>query len=146
MPGDKVMRAKEIINKKIIQPIRSVGKSMPLPKLFSIGLVSLLSALPLISLPNSGTMVYAQLEQQAQTIDPWSEALRVAQSKVEAATSPGAFGHGVPDLHNLTPQDLLLLLGVAAIGSILVYVIANHLLNRSRENTTKSDQLITSHA
>jgi hypothetical protein len=140
------MRAKEIINKKIIKPIRSVGKSMLLPKLLSVGLVSPLSALPLISLPNRGTMVYAQLEQHAQAIDPWSEALRVAQSKVEVATSPGAFGHGVPGLYDMTSQEILWVFGVAAIGSILVYATVNHLLNRSREKTTKSDQLITSHA
>ncbi len=135
-------RAKEIISKKIISPIRSVGKSMP--KLFSVGLVSLLGLMPLASLPNRGIMAYAQ--QQAQALDPWSEALRVAQSKVEAATSPGAFGHGVPDLYNLTPQDLLLLLGVAAIGSVLVYATVNHLLNRSKEKAAKSDQLITTTA
>ncbi len=137
-------RAKEIINKRIISPIKSVGKSMP--KLFSVGLISLIGMMPLASLPDRGTMVYAQLEQQVQAIDPWSEALRVAQSKVEAATSPGAFGHGVPDLYNLTPQDLLLLLGVAAIGSVLVYATVNHLLNRSKEKAAKSDQLITTTA
>ncbi len=117
-----------------------------MPKLFSVGLISLIGMMPLASLPDRGTMVYAQLEQQVQAIDPWSEALRVAQSKVEAATSPGAFGHGVPDLYNLTPQDLLLLLGVAAIGSVLVYATVNHLLNRSKEKAAKSDQLITTTA
>src|SRR5919112_4568462 len=121
------MRAKEIISKKIINPIKSVGKSIP--RLFSIGLVSLLGMMPLVSLPNRGIMAYAQLEQQQQAADPWYEALRAAQSKVEAATSPGAFGHGVPGLHNLTTQDLLMVFGVAAAGSILVYAIANHLLN-----------------
>ncbi len=135
-------RAKEIISKKIISPIRSVGKSMP--KLFTVGLISLLGALPLASLPNRGIMAYAQ--QQAQALDPWSEALRTAQSKVEAATTPGAFGHGVPGLYDMTPQDILLVFGVAAMGSILVYVIANHLLNRSKEKATKSDQLIASAA
>ena len=135
-------RAKEIISKKIINPFRSAGKSVP--KLFSVGLVSLLGLIPLASLPNRGIMAYAQ--QQAQALDPWSEALRTAQSKVEAATTPGAFGHGVPGLHNMTPQDILLVFGVAAVGSILVYVIANHLLNHSKEKTTKSDQLIASAA
>ncbi len=135
-------RAKEIISKKIISPIRSVGKSMP--KLFSVGLISLLGLMPLASLPNRGIMAYAQ--QQAQALDPWSEALRTAQSKVEAATTPGAFGHGVPGLYDMTPQDILLVFGVAAMGSILVYVIANHLLNRSKEKATKSDQLIASAA
>ena len=135
-------RAKEIISKKIISPIRSVGKSMP--KLFTVGLISLLGALPLASLPNRGIMAYAQ--QQAQALDPWSEALRTAQSKVEAATTPGAFGHGVPGLYDMTPQDILLVFGVAAMGSMLVYVIANHLLNRSKERATKSDQLVASAA
>ena len=135
-------RAKEIISKKIINPIRSVGKSMP--KLFTVGLVSLLGLMPLASLPNRGIMAYAQ--QQAQALDPWSEALRTAQSKVEAATTPGAFGHGVPGLYDMTPQDILLIFGVAVVGSILVYAIADHLLNRSREKATKSDQLITSAA
>ena len=132
-------RAKEIINKKIINPIRSVGK--PKPKLFSVGLISLLGLIPLASLPNRGIMAYAQL--QAQALDPWSEALRTAQSKVMAATTPGAFGHGVPGLHDMTPQDILLVFGVAAMCGILVYAIANHLLNRSKEKATKSDQLIT---
>jgi hypothetical protein len=137
-------RAKEIISKKIINPIRSVGKPMSLPKLFSVGLISLLGLIPLASLPNRGIMAYAQ--QQAQVLDPWSEALRTAQSKVEAATTPGAFGHGVPGLYDMTPQDILLIFGVAAIGSILVYATVNHLLNRSKEKTTKSDQLIASAA
>ncbi len=137
-------RAKEIISKKIISPIKSVGKSMP--KLFSVGLISLIGMMPLASLPNRGIMVNAQLEQQAQAIDPWSEALRTAQSKVEAATTPGAFGHGVPGLYDMTPQDILLVFGVAAMGSMLVYVIANHLLNRSKERATKSDQLVASAA
>ena len=137
------MRAKEIISKKIINPIKSVGKSVP--KLFSVGLVSLLGMMPLVSLPNRGIMAYAQLEQQQQAVDSWSEALRAAQSKVEAATSPGAFGHGVPGLHNLTTPDLLMVFGVAAAGSILVYAIANHLLNRNKVKT-KSEQLISSAA
>ncbi len=89
-------------------------------------------------------MAYAQ--QQAQALDPWSEALRTAQSKVEAATTPGAFGHGVPGLYEMTPQDMLLVFGVAVVGSILVYAIADHLLNRSREKAAKSDQLIASAA
>ena len=135
-------RAKEIISKKIISPIRSVGKSMP--KTFSVGLVSLLGLIPLASLPNRGIMAYAQ--QQAQALDPWSEALRTAQSKVEAATTPGAFGNGVPGLYDMTPQDILLVFGVAAIGSILVYAIVSHLLDRSKEKATKSDQLIASAA
>ena len=138
------MRAKEIISKRFINPIRSVGKSMP--KLFSVGLVSLLGMMPLVSLPNRGIMAHAQLEQQKQqAVDSWSEALSAAQSKVDAATSPGAFGHGVPDLHNMTTQDLLMVFGIAAVGSILVYAIINHLLNHNKVKT-KSEQLISSAA
>ena len=133
------MRAKQIISKKIINPIRSVGKSKP--RLSLIGLVSLLGALPLASLPNRVLTAFAQ--QQAQALDPWSEALRTARAKMEAATSPCAFGHGVPDLQNLTPQDILFVFGVVAVGSILTYTIANHLLNRSKEKV-KSEGLISS--
>jgi hypothetical protein len=90
-------------------------------------------------------MAYAQVEQH-QAIDPWYEALIMAQSKVEAATSPGVFGHGVPDLHILITSDLLMVFGVAAAGSILVYTIAKHLLTRSKEKEMKIDQLIASAA
>ncbi len=138
------MRAKEIISKRIINPIKSVCKSIP--RLFSIDLVSLLGMMPLVSLPNRGIMTYTQLEQQQQqAADPWSEALSAAQSKVDAATSPWAFGHGVPDLHNMTTQNLLMVFGIAAVGSILVYAIINHLLNHNKVKT-KSEQLISSAA
>jgi hypothetical protein len=123
------MRAKEIISKKIVNPIRMVGKSIP--KLFLVGLVSLLGILPLASLPNRGIVAYAQ--QQPNALDPWSEALRTAQAKVEAATSPGAFGHGVPDIQNFTTHDILFVFGVAIAGSILAYTIVNYLLNRTKE-------------
>jgi hypothetical protein len=52
------MRAKEIISKKIINPITSAVKSKP--KLFLIGLVSLLGGLPLASLPNRVLTAFAQ--------------------------------------------------------------------------------------
>ncbi len=133
------MRAKEIISKKIINPIRSAVKSKP--KLFSIGLISLLGALPLASLPNRVITAYAQ--QNTQVIDPWSEALRTAQAKAEAATSPGAFGNGVPDLQNWTTQDLLFVLGVVATGSILTYTITKYLRNHSKEKL-KSEGLMSS--
>ena len=108
----------------------------PYPSCFLIGLVSLLGILPLASLPNRGIAAYAQ--HQAQALDPWSEALRTAQAKVEAATSPGAFGHGVPDIQNLAAQDILFVFGVAVTGSILTYIIVNYLLPRAKEKA-KSD-------
>jgi hypothetical protein len=48
-------------------------------------------------------------------------------------------------MHNLTTQDLLMVFGVAAAGSILVYAIISHLLNRNKVKT-KSGQLIASAA
>ncbi len=132
-------KAKEITSKRIVSPIRTVGKSMSMPKLFLVGLVSLLSALPLPSLPDSGIMAYAQ--QQAQSIDPWSDALRTAQSKVEAAMAHGAFGHGVPGLHTLTTSDILLVFGVGAIGCVMTYGITP-LLMQHREKI-KMNQLVT---
>jgi hypothetical protein len=140
-------KAKEFIQKRLANPIRSIGKSRPLRRLMPVGLVPLLSTLPLASLPNNGTMAYAQ--QQTQVLDPWSEALRVDHSKVEAATAPGAFGHGVPGLHGygLSPQDLLLAFAVAAAGSILVYAAINSWLNRKEKKLVKrssSSQLMAS--
>jgi len=133
------MRAKEIISKKIINPIRSVGRSKP--RLSLIGLISLLGALPLASLPNRIQTAFAQ--QQAQPLEPWSEALRTAQAKMEAATSPGAFGHGVPDLQNWTIHYLVFVFGVVAAGSLLAYTITKYLRNRSKEKV-KSDRLVSS--
>ncbi len=106
-----INRAKQIIGKSVINPIRTVGKSMSFPKLFSVSLVSLLSMLPLPSLPNMDIMAYAQLEpqQQAQPVESWSEALRTAQSKVEVAMAPAAFGHGVLDLQNRATHNLLII-------------------------------------
>lgn len=134
------MRAKEIIYKKIVRPIRAVCMSKS--KLFLVGLVSLLNALPLASLPNKVVTAYAQ-QQQAQAIDQWSEALRTAQAKVEVATSLGASGNGVPDLQNWTTPDLLFVFGVVVAGSILAYIIVKYLRNRSKEKV-KSDIVVHS--
>ena len=107
------MRAKEIISKKIINPIRSAVKSKP--KLFLIGLVSLLGALPLASLPNRILTAFAQ--QQAQALNPWSEALRTARAKMEAATSPGALGHGVQIFITGQPQIYYLYLELSLLAA-----------------------------
>src|SRR5580765_8415451 len=74
-------------------------------------------------------------------IKPWSEALRTAQAKVEAATSPGVFGHDAPDMHNLTTSDILFMFGVAAVGSILAYGMNGHWMHCMER--TKSGQQIT---
>ncbi len=62
-----------------------------------------------------------------------SSSLQIAQSKVQAATAPGAWGHGVPSLHNISSQDLLTILGITAVGCILAYLIIRILLNRAKE-------------
>ena len=62
-----------------------------------------------------------------------SSSLQIAQSKVQAATAPGAWGHGVPSLHNISSQDLLTILGITTVGCILVYLIIRIMLNRAKE-------------
>ncbi len=41
----KVIRTKELIGKRVVTPIKSVGKSMP--KIFSVGLILMLGSLSL---------------------------------------------------------------------------------------------------
>ncbi len=48
---------------------------------------------------------------------------------MEAAIFPGAFVQGVPDLYNLTIHYILMVLGVASIGSMLAHVIVNQSLH-----------------
>lgn len=120
------MNSREFVSKiiysgqhQIIQRIKS------LLKLLSVGLISVLGLLPLTSMPNRGVTVYAQqIREQGQipTADPWYQSLEVAQSKVQAALSPGAFGHGVPELHNLTTNDILMAIGISVLGGMVVYM------------------------
>jgi len=89
-------------------------------------------------------MAYVHPESQQlahAAIDQWSEALRTAQSKVAVAMAPEAFGHGVPGLHNLTTNDILLVFGVGEIDCAMTYAIINLLMQHSEK--TKSSQLIT---
>ena len=72
--------------------------------MLSITAVGILSSL-LLHIPSKigigRKYTYAQQQQQQQTgvdADPLSSSLQIAQSKVHAATSPGAWGHGVPSL------------------------------------------------
>ena len=131
------MNAKEfvtrIINKqnqnKIIQKVKTM------PKLFSVGLISVLGLLPLASIPNRGIATYAQQAQgqsplgQQQPTDPWYQSIEIARAKVEAAISPGAYGHGVPGLYNLTTNDILMAFGIAIFASIAVYMAVRTLPN-----------------
>ena len=73
--------------------------------MLSITAVGVLSSL-LLHIPSKigigRKYAYAQQQQQQQQTgvdsDPLSRSLQIAQSKVHAATSPGAWGHGVPSL------------------------------------------------
>jgi hypothetical protein len=58
------MDSKEFITKIIINPIKSLPKS--LGKILPGGLISRFSALPIFSLSNSGIVAYAQQQQQQQ--------------------------------------------------------------------------------
>jgi len=129
------MNVKEFVTKiikkqnqnKIIQKVKTM------PKLFSVGLISMLGLLPLASIPNRGIATYAQqaLEQSPleQSTDPWYQSLEIARAKVEAATSPGAFGHGVPGLHNLTTNDILMTFGIAVLAFLAVFMAVRTLSN-----------------
>jgi hypothetical protein len=106
-----------------------------LPKLLSVGLISILGLLPLASISARGVTAYAQLTQQQQgqiqTTDPWYQSLEISHSKVQAALSPGAFGHGVPALYNLTTTDILMAFGMAVLVGIVVYMAVRALLKHT---------------
>jgi len=103
-----------------------------LPKLLSVGLISALGLLPLVSASSSGATAYAQLTQtqegQIETTDPWYQSLEISHSKVQAALSPGAFGHGVPGLHNLNTTDILVAFGMAVLVGIVAYMAVRAVL------------------
>ena len=69
--------------------------------MLSITAVGVLSSL-LLHIPSKigigRKYTYAQQQQTGVDADPLSSSLQIAQSKVHAATSPGAWGHGVPSL------------------------------------------------
>ena len=112
--------------KKIIHRIRCM------PKLLSVAIISALGLLPTTSVSNRGMTAYAQ-QLQSQTTDPWYQSLEIAHSKVQAALSPGAVGHGVPELHNMSTNDILVLFGLSALGFMAVYIAVIVLLRYLKE-------------
>jgi hypothetical protein len=88
-----------------------------------------------------GMYAYAQQQQQQQqqqnTLDQLSSSLQIAQSKVQDATSPGAWGHGVPSLYKISTQDLLMILGITTVGCIAACLIVRIMLNRAKEKEQK---------
>ena len=139
-------KAKEFV-RKIIEKnqCKILEKVKTMPKVLSVGLISMLGLLPLAAIPNRGITAYAQhVQEQSQLpppTDPWYQSLEIARSKVEAALSAGAFGHGVPSLHNLSTNEILLTFGITVMGSILTFIAVRMLLSRKR-NTGKEKNIM----
>ena len=112
--------------KKIVQRIRCMRK------LLSVTIISALGLLPMTSVPSIDVTAYAQHLQSQPTV-PWYQSLEIAHSKVQAALSPGAFGHGIPGLHNMSTNDVLVLLGLTALGFMAVYIAVKVLLRYLNE-------------
>ena len=127
------MNTKEFVTKIIIEPIRSkqrmirglsIRKKLVLPGIMA-----------LLSLVSGNSMAYAQTlgeQQQQQLADPFVESLNMAKTKVEVATSVGAFGNGVPELYNISVQNLMLVFTITAAGAIVTYIAIKMLLPHFR--------------
>lgn len=117
---------------------QSIQRVKTLTKLLSVELLSILGLLHLTLVKSRGALTYAQLiqqqEGQTQTItDPWYRSLEIAQSKVQAALSLGAFGHGVPRLHHLTPADILVAFRMSVSIGICIYRAIRTLLKHTNK-------------
>jgi hypothetical protein len=94
-------------------------------------LPSTITASAVSLLASSHVVMAAAVEeiQQHQEVfmDYSQEALRLAREKVQAATSSGAFGHGVPIFNTWSDTTMIaLMLLVSAIGvGLLYYVLKN---------------------
>jgi hypothetical protein len=96
------MSPREFITKKIIYPIKTMGKSLSKAPKKSASIVSLisvvgvLSSLLLLYIPSKigivGFSAYAPQQPQQNSLDQISSSLEIAQSKVQAATALGAWG------------------------------------------------------
>ena len=127
------MNTKEFVTKIIIEPIRSkqrmiwglsIRKKLVLPGIMA-----------LLSLVSGNSIAYAQTlgeQQQQQLADPFVESLNMAKTKVEVATSVGAFGNGVPELYNISVQTLMLVFTITAVGAIVTYIAIKMLLPHFR--------------
>ncbi|TLY10461.1 MAG: hypothetical protein E6K88_03815 [Thaumarchaeota archaeon] len=62
----------------------------------------------------------------------YTELLRLAQQKVQAATQPGAFGNGTPLFHDV--MSILPWLGLAACAAVGAVVAAKILTSRMRSD------------
>ena len=90
-----------------------MGKSLSRAPKKSASVVSLISVVGVLSslllyIPSKigivGFSAYTQhqpQQPQQNSLDQISSSLELVQSKVQTATSPGAWGHGVPTLYNI---------------------------------------------
>ena len=111
------------------------SKSVGLISIFRI-LSTLLLYIPInFDIIENRIIAYAQQQQEQNSVaaDPLYISLQIAQSKVQSATSPGAWGHGVPYLHHISSQDLLMIFGITGIGCIVAYLIVRIMLNCVKE-------------
>lgn len=130
------MNTREFVT-KIIKNNRYniIQKIKMIPKLLSAALISVLGLISLASVPNIVISTYAQNVQEPsplRTSDPWYQSFEIARSKVEAASSAGAFGNGVPSLHNLSVNEILLTFGITVMGSLLVFMAVRMWRSRMR--------------
>jgi hypothetical protein len=98
----------------------------------------------MISIPKRGVTAYAQqLQLQSQTTDPWYQSLEIARSKVQAALTPGAFGHGVSGLDNLSTNEILMAYRLSVLGGIAVFMAVKALLPyKDKEKMSKVSPLL----
>jgi hypothetical protein len=119
------MNPREVVTNIINDPIKATGNSSAFLKpknstvivrsisLFGVLSSALLSFIPgKIGIREMFAPAYAQLQRAIS--DPLSDSMQIVQSKVQAATSPGAFGHGFPSLYSISIQDLLMILGICS--------------------------------
>src|SRR5215207_1698095 len=86
------------------------------------------SAVSLLASSHVITATAKEVQQHQEELRDYSqEALRLAREKVQAATSSGAFGHGVPIFNTWSDTTMIaLMLLVSAIGvGLLYYVLKN---------------------
>jgi uncharacterized protein HemX len=100
-------------------------------------LISIITTSALSLLASVHVAVAQEIQEHQQEVfrDYSQEALRLAREKVQAATSAGAFGHGVPIMN--TGSDLAvmaLILSAFAIGAGVLYYV---LKKKSQNAVTK---------
>ena len=129
------MSPQGVVTKNIINSckamVKSFYKKISISLLSIIGIVSILTQSHLLS---NNIMAYAQ-QQAPQLIDPMSEVLKESETKVAIATSPGAFGNGVPGLYNIPLLEFLIGLGIAGALCICIYYVTEWLLTKMKRTT-----------